>query len=649
MKRYICIDTEFFDSNEETMTVVCAVLHEDGISTKFDLINYPQTFQLYMGMLAENPDVVLVAFMATAESRALLSLNIDPLQFKWIDLYVENIMLCNSNHKYAYGEYLQDGYVKYATPSNPLFAKDDGQDHTESPKNLLNVLFKMLGVRDTSAQYKEEMRNIILSKDLDLIDKQMDAILAYCESDTVQLLPLRSAINNALRNSGLEYFEQDQLIRGSYSVATGYCEKHGISLDLDLIRRIVEKTPEILEMHKQEVNKFFPFFLPETQKPDKVFKNGKVHSYKPTPAKKDMAAYQRYVESMNIPNFPKTETGKYKADSDTLEEFGYWGGLETLWKYNKTEASLKWFKDTGKFFDRVGKDGHVRPYYGIFGTQTGRNAAKATTFPLAMSSWIRSIVRPSAGISIIGSDFSQQEVYVAAVLSQDDALLAAYNSGDVYLAFAKQAGLAPHDATKSTHKEIRNLCKSTVLGLQFGMGKNKLMIKLRLDSGKEVSEEETTALIRAHKTVYHKYWTWVGQLSESYKQGTPLITSDGWTLFCDNPVITSVRNFPVQANAASITRLAIVNACKAGLKVMCGLHDALYVYANDTDVEKTRKTVEHLMIEATAQILGQPINECTMRIDTKIVSHRDLWVEEKGVEDLKKLAHFLEISNEKIK
>jgi len=75
----------------------------------------------------------------------------------------------------------------------------------------------------------------------------------------------------------------------------------------------------------------------------------------------------------------------------------------------------------------------------------------------------------------------------------------------------------------------------------------------------------------------------------------------------------------------------------------------LYVYANDTDVEKTCKTVEHLMIEATAQILGQPINECTMRIDTKIVSHEDLWVEEKGVEDLKKLAHFLEISNEKIK
>ncbi len=118
MKRYICIDTEFFDSNEETMTVVCAVLHEDGISTKFDTINHPQTFQLHMSELAKDQNVILVAFMATAESRALLSLNIDPLQFKWIDLYVENIMLCNSNHKYAYGEYLQANYLVVDGQSN---------------------------------------------------------------------------------------------------------------------------------------------------------------------------------------------------------------------------------------------------------------------------------------------------------------------------------------------------------------------------------------------------------------------------------------------------------------------------------------------------------------------------------------------------
>jgi DNA polymerase I-like protein with 3'-5' exonuclease and polymerase domains len=179
-----------------------------------------------------------------------------------------------------------------------------------------------------------------------------------------------------------------------------------------------------------------------------------------------MSAYQKYIESLKIPNFPKTESGKYKCDSDTLEVWGYWGGLEKLWKYNKTESSLKWFTDNNKqgFFDRFGSDNRVRPYYGVFGTQTGRNAAKAKTFPLAMSSWLRSIVQAPFGSSIISADFSQQEVYVAAILSGDENLMAAYESGDVYLDFAKQAGLVPRDATKESHKTMRNLCKSTVLG-----------------------------------------------------------------------------------------------------------------------------------------------------------------------------------------
>ena len=50
----------------------------------------------------------------------------------------------------------------------------------------------------------------------------------------------------------------------------------------------------------------------------------------------------------------------------------------------------------------------------------------------------------------------------------------AYRSGDPYLAFAKQAGAAPPDATKATHKAIRDQFKSTVLAVQYGMGADAL-------------------------------------------------------------------------------------------------------------------------------------------------------------------------------
>lgn len=652
----IGLDFEFFDSNEKNMKVVCAVVTHESEYRKFNLLNEETVneFKSYMKSMAEN-NFTILAYAAAAETRALLSLGIDPLEFNWKDLYAEFIMLCNSNNNYEYGNYIDDnGNIRYSEPPDPSLTEEekelDTQDHSETPKNLVNALYKMLGIK-VDSKHKEEMRKLILSQDIKLISDNIEEVLEYCLSDTKYLRALDVAILKAYNRLGLEDFESDQLDRGKYSVCIGICENRGIPIDLDLLNTIILKTPEILELHKGEVNAYFNYFLKEYQRPPKTFKNGEVFHYKPTPARKDSGAYQRYVESLQIPNFPKTASGKYKSDKDTLEEWGYWKGLEALWKYNKVESSLKWFNKDNKngFFDRVGSDKNVRPFYGIFGTQTGRNAAKAKTFPLAMSSWLRAIVRPGPMHSIIGSDFSQQEVYVAAILSQDQNLLDAYNSGDVYLAFAKQAGLVPPSATKKTHKLERTLCKATVLGLQFGMGHAKLKTKLRLDSGQEVSDEKTQELIDAHKNTFSTYWQYVYNLTKSYKNGTPLCTSDGWVLWCDNKVIPSVRNFPVQAHAASITRKALVMATEYGLDVMCSLHDALYIISDNRNIKNDQNILETIMIKATSSILKQALDKCTIRIDTKVIGHQDLWVEEKGEQDIDKLSPFLGLESRLIK
>lgn len=472
MSAFIGFDTEFNNSNEANMNVIAAVLVHTDTSKRYNLLKQEDLdlFKSDMETIRINKDI-LVAHAVGAEARSLLSIGIEPLNYRWVDTYVEFIMLCNSNDKYAYGNYLGDmGEIRYSIPPDPTMSEEEKEgdmaDHSETPKSLISAVFKMLGVR-LDQEEKDAMRDLILSKDLAKIQQNMEAILAYCESDTLYLVPLLEAINKALQEEGLEGFLEDQLKRGRYAVAVGKSESLGIPINASLLTRIIQETPKILDLHKEKVNAFFPYFVPETTKPDKLRKNGSVFHYKPKPARKDGGAFQTYVGSLQIPNFPRTKTGKYKSDKDTLEAWGYWEGLEALWKYNKTEASLKWFNKENKngFFDRFSNlDECVRPYYGIFGTQTGRNAAKAKTFPLAMSSWLRSIVQPKLGNYIIGSDFSQQEVYVAAQLSKDQNLLDAYNSGDVYLAFAKQANLVPHDATKQSHKLERMLCKSTVLG-----------------------------------------------------------------------------------------------------------------------------------------------------------------------------------------
>ena len=57
-------------------------------------------------------------------------------------------------------------------------------------------------------------------------------------------------------------------------------------------------------------------------------------------------------------------------------------------------------------------------------------------------------------------DWEQQEFGIAAALSGDPLMMEAYRSGDPYLAFAKQAGAVPADATKATHKAVREQYKA---------------------------------------------------------------------------------------------------------------------------------------------------------------------------------------------
>jgi hypothetical protein len=86
----------------------------------------------------------------------------------------------------------------------------------------------------------------------------------------------------------------------------------------------------------------------------------------------------------------------------------------------------------------------------------------------------RGLIQPPPGHGVAYIDWEQQEFGIAAALSGDANMQAAYHSGDPYLAFAKQAGAAPPDATKATHKAVREQFKACVLAVQYGIQEESL-------------------------------------------------------------------------------------------------------------------------------------------------------------------------------
>ena len=109
---YLFFDFEFYNSQESIQNLVCCSLMEN---------NGPiESFWLYDGdginRLRDRLKKFkgcLVSFNATAEARSLFSLDLNPLDFKWIDLHAEWKAVQNCNDTYSYGCYFKDGVKRY--------------------------------------------------------------------------------------------------------------------------------------------------------------------------------------------------------------------------------------------------------------------------------------------------------------------------------------------------------------------------------------------------------------------------------------------------------------------------------------------------------------------------------------------------------
>jgi hypothetical protein len=160
--------------------------------------------------------------------------------------------------------------------------------------------------------------------------------------------------------------------------------------------------------------------------------------------------------------------------------------------------------------------------------------------------WLRGLIKPPPGYAIAYIDWKQQEFGIAAALSGDTAMQAAYRSGDSYLAFAKQASLAPPGATKDTHRGQRELCKQCVLGVIFGMKEIGLACA-------SISRASLLVVCCRHTRKPIQYLGGGRTLPSitpcSPARCTPC--SDGMCVG-ENPNPRSLRNFVCQANGAEM-------------------------------------------------------------------------------------------------
>lgn len=386
------------------------------------------------------------------------------------------------------------------------------------------------------------------------------------------------------------------LFRGSYMQAIAVMERNGVPIDTDALDWFRANWDAMKIKLISAVDEKYRVF------DGTIFKINK---------------FKRYLVENGIP-WPRLESGELDLADETFKFMSArYPCLRPLREIRSILSKLRSIKLL------VGKDGRNRCSLSPFRSKTGRNQPHNSKMIFGYPTWLRNLIKPEEGRVIVYIDFEQQEFGIAAALSSDKNMTQAYETGDPYVAFAIQAGVVPEGATKQSYPEERAMFKECLLGILFGMGADKLAIRI----GK--SQDEAQDLLDSHRLLYVRFWEWADSLLEKALLTNEMVAKLGWRIQLSGEVNErSLLNFPMQANGSEILRLACVMITEAGVKISAPVHDALLIEASIDRVEEDIIQTQALMQRAGEIVLGG----FKLRTDVYRVPYPERYIDPRGTE-----------------
>ena len=463
----------------------------------------------------------------------------------------------------------------------------NGLELLSKGRSLLDALTHF-GLDAMDAVEKESMRALALRGGQYTATEKQE-LIDYCESDVDALEKLLPCM---LPHINL----QQALIRGRYMPAAARMEHEGVPIDVESLTWLRSGLAGAKHALIRRVDMGYRVF------------DG------------DMFKRDRFVDwlSRNAIAWPLLSSGHPALDGDTFHQMArIYPAVAPLSALRETLSDLR-LADLA-----VGSDGRNRTLLSAFGSKTSRNQPSNAKFIFGPKVWTRGLIKPPQGYGLAYVDFEQQEFGIAAALSGDEAMVAAYLSGDSYLAFAKQAGAVPDYATKESHKAVREQYKVGALGILYGMEPQSLSIRLNrpLPYGVE--------LLQAHRRLYKRYWRWSDAAVDHGMLLGHLPTVFGWTLHTTRSTkYLTLRNYPMQSNGAEMLRLACIYTTEAGIRVCAPVHDALLVLAPLNELDSVIAETQALMAKASSIVLGG----FELRTEVKAVRYPERYQDPRGAE-----------------
>ncbi len=257
----------------------------------------------------------------------------------------------------------------------------------------------------------------------------------------------------------------------------------------------------------------------------------------------------------------------------------------------------------------VDKESKLHTTFALTVAQTGRlssNDPNLQNIPVRteLGKRIRTAFVAAPGNVLVGADYSQFELRLAAVLAKDQEMIDAFNRGmDVHTMTAAQVyGRDPEDVTKNMRREA----KVVNFGIMYGLSVHGLV------AATGMSYEQAKTFIEKYFQTRPTLKAYIESVKEQAKEDgyvatmlgrrrpTPDIKSSNFAV--REAAMRAAVNMPFQGSAADIMKMAMIDIDKklqgTKARMLLQIHDSVLVECPEEDAEDMAKLLKDTMEKA---------------------------------------------------
>ncbi|MBS1811612.1 MAG: bifunctional 3'-5' exonuclease/DNA polymerase [Acidobacteria bacterium] len=460
------------------------------------------------------------------------------------------------------------------------------------------------GLEPVAARYL----NVEMDKSFQVSDwsgQLTESQLEYAARDAQILLPLREKLQEKLDE--LELMQVAKLEFDCVNAMAGM-ELAGIYLDADCWRAQVAQTKAAYDQAAAKLQKELSAGAPQ------------------------MSLFEEATSSINLdsPTQIREALGRLGIKVESTSEWR----LHNLAREHPVIALLLDYRGLSKSLSAYGLSllDHINPVTGRIhasfrqiGSPTGRMGCTSPSLhQIPHEKHYRQCFRAPAGRKLVVADFSQIEMRILAEMSNDEALLAAFNSGeDLHRATAANMLNVPLEEVTT---EQRSKAKGLNYGIIYGMGAEGLANRI------SVSTTEAEGLIQRYFAAYPGVARWLQNAADTAVRERRSRTMLGrlWAFSFDPTDRQQLgalkrvgKNAPIQGTGSDLFKRAVkaVDDRLQGqdAQIVHCIHDEIVVECDEVIAEKIARLVSSTMIKAGKEFLPR----IPVEVDAKVT---DAWL-----------------------